>query len=104
MRAGGTAVMAATFGNHIAPESLRLMLLAYGMDHAYRVVSLEEIAHSIPHVRRDEVRDVLENLAQEGLVTRFSGRYCFNKTIPIELRQNIEQLITPSGTIRKRTN
>jgi len=96
--------MAATFGTHIAPESLRLMLLAYGMDHAYRVVSLEEIAHSIPHVRRDEVRDVLERLAQEGLVTRFAGRYCFNKAIPIELRQNIEQLITPSGTIRKRTN
>jgi RIO-like serine/threonine protein kinase len=97
--------MAATFGTtHIAPESLRLMLLSYGMDHAYRVVSLEEIAHSIPHVRRDEVRDALEVLAQEGLVTRFSGRYCFNKAIPIELRQSIEQLITPSGTIRKRTN
>jgi RIO-like serine/threonine protein kinase len=96
--------MAATFGSHIAPENLRLMLLAYGMDHAYRVVSLEEIAHSIPHVRRDEVRNVLEHLAQEGLVTRFSGRYCFNKGIPVELRQSIEKLITPSGTIRKRTN
>lgn len=96
--------MVATFGNHIAPESLRLMLLAYGMDHAYRVVSLEEIAHSIPHVRRDEVRDVLERLAQEGLVTRFSGRYCFNKAIPVELRHNIERVITPSGTIRKRPN
>jgi len=95
--------MAATFGNHMAPESLRLMLLAYGMDHAYRVISLEEIAHSIPHVRRDEVRDVLEHLAQEGLVTRFSGRYCFNKAIPIELRHNIDQLITSSGTIRQRT-
>jgi len=97
------AVMAATFGNHIAQESLRLMLLAYGMDHAYRVVSLEEIAHSIPHVRRDEVRDVLEHLAQEGLVTRFSGRYCFNKAIPVELRHNVERLVTPSGTIRQRT-
>lgn len=95
--------MAATFGNLIAPENLRLMLLSYGMDHAYRVVSLEEIAHSIPHVRRDEVRDVLEELAQEGLVTRFSGRYCFNKAIPVELRHDIERLITPSGTIRQRT-
>jgi hypothetical protein len=97
------AVMA-TLGKHIAPESLRLMLLAYGMDHAYRVISLEEIAHSIPHVIRDEVRDGLEHLAQEGLVTRFSGRYCFNKTIPTDLRHDIEQLITPSGTVRQRNN
>ena len=96
--------MAASFGSHIAPENLRLMLLAYGIDHAYRVISLEEIAHAVPHIRRDEVRNVLENLAQEGLVTRFSGRYCFNKAIPGELRHKIEQLITPSGTIRKRTN
>ena len=93
-----------SFGNHVAPENLRLMLLAYGMNHAYRVVSLEEIAQSITHVRRDEVRDVLEELAQEGLVTRFAGRYCFNKAIPGELRHNIESLITPSGTIRQRTN
>jgi hypothetical protein len=102
--AGGMELMAATIGSHIAPESLRLMLLAYGMDHAYRVISLEEISQSVPHVRRDDIRNGLEHLAQEGLVTRFSGRYCFNKAIPIELRQSIEKLITPSGTIRKRTN
>lgn len=93
---------AATFGNHIAAEDLRLMLLAYGMDHAYRVINLDEIAHSIPHVRRDEVRNVLEGLAHEGLVTRFSGRYCFNKAIPMEVRQSIERLITASGTMRQR--
>ena len=97
-------MMAATIGKHIAPESLRLMLLAYGIDHAYRVVSLEEIAHSIPHVMRDEVRAGLEHLAQEGLVEKFSGRYCFNKIIPNDLRHDIEQLITPSGTIRQRNN
>jgi len=96
--------MAATIGKHIARESLRLMLLAYGIDHAYRVVSLEEIAHSIPHVGKDQVREVLDRLANENLVTRFSGRYCFNKTIPSDLRHNIEELITPSGTIRQRTN
>jgi hypothetical protein len=94
--------MAARFGKHIASESLRLMLLAYGIEHAYRVISLEEIAHSIPHVIRDEVRDGLEQLAQEGLVEKFSGRYCFNKIIPADLRHDIEQLITPSGTIRQR--
>ena len=96
--------MPATLGNHIAPENLRLILLSNGIDHAYRVISLEEITHAIPHVRRDEVQNMLEHLAQEGLVTRFSGRYCFNKTIPGDLRHNIEELITPSGTIRKRTN
>jgi len=94
--------MAASFGIHIAPENLRLILLAYGIDHSYRVVSLEEIVRSIPHIRRDEIQSELECLAREGLVTRFSGRYCFNKSIPAELQQNIEQLITPSGTIRKR--
>ena len=97
-------IMTPTLGNHIGRENLRLILLSYGMDHAYRVISLEEIAHAIPHVRRDEVQSVLELLAQEGLVTRFSGRYCFNKAIPGELRHNIDELITPSGTIRKRTN
>ena len=96
--------MSASSGNHIAPENLRLMLLAFGLNHAYRVVSLDEITHSIPHVRKDEVRSVLEVLAQEGLLTRFSGRYCFNKTIPAELRQDIERLITPSGTVRLRAN
>jgi len=101
---GGQAVMAAGIGKHIAPESLRLMLLAYGVDHAYRVISLEEIAHSIPHVMRDEVRAGLEHLAQEGLVEKFSGRYCFNKIIPSDLRHDIEALITPSGTIRQRNN
>lgn len=93
--------MVAIRGKNIAPESLRLILLAYGMDHAYRVISLDEIAHFIPHVRRDDMREALENLAQEGLVTRFSGRYCFNKAIPQELRHHIEHLITPSGTVRQ---
>jgi len=96
--------MAATFGTHIAPENLRLILLAYGIDHAYRIVSLDEIARAMPHIRRDQIGNVLESLAQEGLVTRFSGRYCFNKSIPADLQQDIEQLITPSGTIRKRAN
>jgi RIO-like serine/threonine protein kinase len=91
----------ATVRRYIAPEDLRLMLLAYGMNHAYRVISLEEIAQAIPHVRRDEVSNVLDGLAAEGLVTRFSGRYCFNKSIPIDLQHSIEQIITPSGTIRR---
>lgn len=80
------------------------MLLAYGINHSYRVMSLEDIAHALPHARREDVRSGLNHLAQEGLVTQFSGRYCFNKAIPRDLRQSIDQLVTPSGTIRKTTN
>lgn len=93
--------MAASVRSHIAPENLRLILLAYGMNHAYRVLGIEEISQAIPHVKRSEVCDVLEGLAHEGLVTRFSGRYCFNRSIPTELRHDIERQITPSGTIRR---
>lgn len=93
--------MSASIRYHIEQESLRAMLLAFGIEHAYRVISLEEITHEIPYARKHEVRSLLEDLAQEGLVTKFSGRYCFNKAIPIELRHSIERLITPSGTIRQ---
>lgn len=95
--------MAARYKKHIAPETLRLILLAYGMDHAYRVVGIDEIVHAVPHAGRQEIREILDGLANEGLVTRFSGRYCFNKSIPIELRHRIDELITPSGTIRQQS-
>lgn len=93
--------MAASLKYHVEQESLRALLLAFGIEHSYRVISLEEIAHEIPYAPKQELRNLLEALAQEGLVTKFSGRYCFNKTIPIELRHSIDQLITPSGTIRQ---
>ncbi len=93
--------MSASFRYHVEQESLRAMLLAFGMEHAYRVISLEEIAHEIPYAGKHEVRSLLEDLAREGLVTKFSGRYCFNKAIPVELRHSIERLVTPSGTIRQ---
>jgi hypothetical protein len=93
--------MAATFrATEIAPDNLRLMLLAFGIGHAYRVISLEEIANNIPHVRRDVIRTGLDRLAEESLVTKFSGRYCFNRTLPLELRRAVERAVTPSGTIR----
>ena len=96
--------MSASFRHHIEQESLRAMLLAFGIEHAYRVISLEEITHEIPYARKHEVQGLLEDLAREGLVTKFSGRYCFNKAIPMELRHSIERLVTPSGTIRKRAS
>ena len=96
--------MSASFRHHIEKESLRAMLLAFGIEHAYRVISLEEITHEIPYARKHEVQSLLEDLAQEGLVTKFSGRYCFNKAIPMELRHSIERLVTPSGTMRQQKN
>jgi hypothetical protein len=93
--------MAAIFrATEIAPDNLRLMLLAFGIGHAYRVIGLEEIANNIPHVRRDVIRTGLDRLAEESLVTKFSGRYCFNRTLPVELRRAVERAVTPSGTIR----
>jgi hypothetical protein len=93
--------MAAMFaGIEIAPDNLRLMLLAYGIEHSYRVISLDDIAHSMPHVRRDLIRKGLDGLAEESLVTKFSGRYCFNRPVPNELRCAVERAITPSGTVR----
>ena len=93
--------MAAMFGaTEIAPDNLRFMLLAFGIGHAYRVISLEEISNTMPHVRRDLIRTGLDRLAEESLVTKFSGRYCFNRTLPAELRRAVERAVTPSGTIR----
>jgi hypothetical protein len=82
------------------PTSLRLLLLAFGMDHPYRVIAQEEIFHSLPHINREKIKESLDGLAAEGLLTKFSSRYCFNKPIPAELRRSIEQVITPSGTVR----
>ena len=85
----------------VAPEVLRLMLLAYGLENAYRVITFEEIAHSLREFRKDDIRNELDRLADEGLLMKFSGRYCFNKAIPNEVRNHIERTVTPSGTIRK---
>ena len=94
--------MAAMIGAlEIAPDNLRLVLLAFGIGHAYRVISLEEIARTLPHVRKDVIRTGLDCLAEESLVTKFSGRYCFNRALPVELRRAVERAVTPSGTIRQ---
>ena len=94
--------MAAMFvSGEVAPEILRLMLLAYGLDNAYRVITFEEIAQSLRQFRKDQIRNELDHLTDEGLLMKFSGRYCFNKPIPNEIRIHIERAVTPSGTIRK---
>ncbi|HSF24419.1 MAG TPA: hypothetical protein VLE20_09350 [Blastocatellia bacterium] len=88
--------------NSVAPEYLRLIVLGFGLSHTYRVLGFDEIAHGLPHLGRTQLKETLESLANEGLVTRFSGRFCFNKTIPPELRKQVESVITPSGTVRAR--
>ena len=77
----------------ISVERVRVMVLGYGLVHPYRVVSLDEISQAAGIPDRDLAKAVLEDLAQEGLVTRFSGRYCFNRTIPAELRRKVEQTL-----------
>ena len=93
--------MAAIYGgSEIAPEHLRLMLLDFGLDHPYEVVSLNDVARAIPHISKEMIRQGLDDLVGEGLLSRFTRRYCFNKPIPQDLRRNIGELVTPSGTIR----
>jgi hypothetical protein len=79
------------FGVSVSLSDLRLKLLAFGLHYPYRVVNLEEIAAAIGNMDREYVRDGLESLAREGLVTRFSGRFCFNRPIPHELRRAVEE-------------
>ena len=93
-------MVARMFENGVAPEYLELLVLGFGLNHAYRVLSLEEIANGLPHLGRSELKQALERLASEGLLTRFSGRFCFNRTISPELRRQVESAITPSGTMR----
>jgi hypothetical protein len=84
----------------VAPEYSRLLVLGFGLNHEYRVLGLDEIADNLPHLGRKQLKEALESLANEGLVTRFSGRFCFNRAIPAELRNAVENAVTPSGTIR----
>jgi hypothetical protein len=86
--------------NRIEPEYVRLIVLGFGLSHAYRVLGVDEIAHALSYIERRELKAALERLADEGLVTRFSGRFCFNKPIPGELRRSVEEAVTPSGTVR----
>jgi hypothetical protein len=89
-----------SYGSHIAPEKLRLMLLAFGVSKAYRIFTLDEIVHSIGQINREDAHEALERLSEECLVTRFAGRYCFNKAIPTELQRILERTVTQSGTLR----
>ena len=91
---------ASSWDDGVSPEYSRLLVLGFGLSHEYRVLGLDEIANNLPHLGRRQLKEALESLADEGLVTRFSGRFCFNKAIPAELRNAVGNAVTPSGTIR----
>ena len=62
-----------------ATRQVELLLLGFGRAHAYRVFSLAEVAAAMPHISNDLLRQALDQLAERDLVTRFAGKYCFNK-------------------------
>ena len=78
-------------GSDVTQADLRLKLLSFGMNHPYRVVNLDEISASIGNSDKEMVKKVLEFMSAEGLVTRFSGRFCFNRPIPSDLRKMVEK-------------
>ena len=72
-------------------DDVRLALLNYGARNGYRVVTAEEVSESLVGFRREDIRRCLDQLANEELITRFAGRYCFNKEIPFQLRSAIRR-------------
>jgi hypothetical protein len=81
-------------------EIARLLVLSYGIEFPFRIFSLHEIQDYLQHVSKPAIADALNELADEGLVTRFAGRYCFNLQIPPELQKKVEEFVTKSGTMR----
>jgi len=74
-RAGGTS-----------HDDVRLALLNYGSRNGYRVVTADEVSDCLSSFNREEIKKCLDQLATEELLTRFAGRYCFNKEIPFHVR------------------
>jgi len=72
-------------------DDVRLALLNYGSRNGYRVVTAEEVSESLIGFSRDEIRKCLDQLASEELLTKFTGRYCFNKEIPFHLRMALRR-------------
>lgn len=80
-----------------AADQVELLLLGFGTAHAYRVFSLSEVADAMPHISKELLRQSLERLADRGLLTRFAGRYCFNKDVPCDVRLSVEGSATNDG-------
>ena len=67
-------------------DDVRLALLNYGSRNGYRVVTADEVSDCLSGFNRDEIKKCLDQLANEELLTRFAGRYCFNKEIPFHVK------------------
>jgi hypothetical protein len=67
-------------------DDVRLALLRYGSRNSYRVVTADEVSESLVGFNLEEIRRCLDQLANEELLTKFTGRYCFNKEIPFPIR------------------
>jgi hypothetical protein len=67
-------------------DDVRLALLNYGLRNGYRVVTADEVSETLRSFSRDDIKGCLDQLANEELLTRFAGRYCFNKEIPFQVR------------------
>jgi hypothetical protein len=65
-------------------DEIRLALLNYGARNSYKVVTADEVSESLGF-NRDDIQRCLDDLANEELLTRFVGRYCF-KEIPFQVR------------------
>jgi len=81
-------------------EIARLLVLSYGLEHPFRVFSLQDMCDYLPHVSKPTIADTLNELAEQGLVTKFARRYCFNAPMPPELQRKVEEYVTQSGTMR----
>jgi hypothetical protein len=82
------------FAISINRDDVRLALLNYGSRNSYRVVTADEVSQTLTEFNRDEIRTCLDQLANEELLTRFVGRYCFNKEIPFQLRTSLRRKAT----------
>ena len=83
-----------------ATGQVELLVLGFGMAHAYRVFSLAEVADAMPHINKELLRQALDQLAERDLLTTFAGRYCFNKEIPSDVKHSVEQYGGKSGAAR----
>ena len=77
-------------------DDVRLALLNYGSRNGYRVVTADEVSDCLSSFNREEIKKCLDQLATEELLTRFAGRYCFNKEIPFHVRDAARRRNTAS--------
>ena len=96
-----SAVMVSTITAQMArgaiqPEDLRLKLLSYGINNSYRIVNIDEIRRAVPGITKEDLEHGLALLVEEGLLTRFARRYCFNRPLPADVRRPVNRFVNQS--------